>query len=437
MAAAVAEPPSSAKEDDLPSPSSSSSPSPSPSPLASPTQSPSLAGAAASAAADMNPNGGSSPDHDPCSPTKSDPASDPPPPAAIHGRLPPSQAAFPAASATRRLPPPCWTQEETDALIQSYRHKWYALRRGNLRASHWEEVAEAVARGCRHLYTASAGANSPKTAVQCRHKMEKLRKRYRSEKRRPHRTSWVHFREMDAMEMGTQPGGGGGGAPTTAPRSKAVVAAAPIPDAYSDDDQDDESDDDDDGEEEEEDEEEDGPKSVGGNPTTRSIHAVMSKENGMAAMGGDPRFQIPKAVRSKAGMPRADDRAKAPNHPFNPKSFHASGSNGFSKGFPGSARKLPPVAEEMRRRLADRRRNEREGSALGEMVAAVRMVGDGFMRVEEMKMEMAREMEKMRMEMELKRTEMIIESQRWIVDAFVKGLTHGQKKKKRAKITPE
>lgn len=55
-----------------------------------------------------------------------------------------------------------------------------------------------------------------------------------------------------------------------------------------------------------------------------------------------------------------------------------------------------------------------------------------MVRVEEMKMEMAREMERMRMEMEMKRTEMIVESQRRIIDAFLaRGLRAGEKKVKR------
>ncbi|KAG2394791.1 uncharacterized protein HKW66_Vig0078340 [Vigna angularis] len=47
-----------------------------------------------------------------------------------------------------------------------------------------------------------------------------------------------------------------------------------------------------------------------------------------------------------------------------------------------------------------------------EMVAAIKVLGDGFVRMEHMKMEMAREMETMRMEMEMKRTEMILEKKK-------------------------
>ncbi|CAA6673724.1 unnamed protein product [Spirodela intermedia] len=296
-------------------------------------------------------------------------------------------------------PPPCWTQEETGALIQAYRQKWYALRRGNLRAPHWEEVADAVASRCRHLY---AAAGSPKTAVQCRHKMEKLRKRYRSEKRRPHRTSWVHFREMDAMEMGTPSGGtGSGGGPTSA--AKGAAPPPPFPENFSGE-EDNDRDGSDEEEEDDDDDDDDGERNGG----------VMS----ILANGGKPiddlRFQVPKVVRTKA------------DHWGNPKSHNAGGSNGCFKGFPGvPERKAAPLAAAavVRKRVEERRRKEREPAALEEVAAA------------EMKMEMAREMEKLRMDMELKRTELVLESQRWIVDAFVKGIWHG--KKKRARVSPD
>ncbi|KAK1413432.1 hypothetical protein QVD17_35205 [Tagetes erecta] len=79
----------------------------------------------------------------------------------------------PTTTTSRRLPPPCWSHDETVALIESYRDKWYSLRRGNLRATHWQDFADGVAARC--------NGGAAKTSIQCRHKMEKLRKRYRSE----------------------------------------------------------------------------------------------------------------------------------------------------------------------------------------------------------------------------------------------------------------
>ncbi|KAG2290144.1 hypothetical protein Bca4012_035108 [Brassica carinata] len=115
---------------------------------------------------------------------------------------PASATSVPAATSkiSRRLPPPCWSLEETVALIDGYRDKWHALSRGNLKANHWEDVAEAVAAAC-------PGVTPRKTAVQCRHKMEKLRQRYRAEIQRARSvpvarfvSSWVHYKRMEAME---------------------------------------------------------------------------------------------------------------------------------------------------------------------------------------------------------------------------------------------
>ncbi|KAJ6704030.1 TRIHELIX TRANSCRIPTION FACTOR ASIL2-LIKE [Salix viminalis] len=95
---------------------------------------------------------------------------------------------------TKRVPPPCWTQEESIALIKAYRDKWYSVNRGHLRVADWEAVAAAV---------------PSKSSLQCRHKIEKLRKRYRAEKQKclkyPGRffSSWDLFPLLDSIEIGS------------------------------------------------------------------------------------------------------------------------------------------------------------------------------------------------------------------------------------------
>lgn len=74
---------------------------------------------------------------------------------------------------------------------------------------------------------------------------------------------------------------------------------------------------------------------------------------------------------------------------------------------------------------------KRERDPVAEMVSAIKVLGDGFVRMEQMKMEMAREIETMRMEMEMKRTEMILGSQQRIVEAFAKAVSEKKKKTKR------
>ncbi|XP_057496668.1 uncharacterized protein LOC130781481, partial [Actinidia eriantha] len=72
-----------------------------------------------------------------------------------------------------------------------------------------------------------------------------------------------------------------------------------------------------------------------------------------------------------------------------------------------------------------------------EMAAAVTALGDGFVRMERMKMEMAREVEAMRMEMESKRTEMILDSQQRIVEVFAKAFLEKRNKKTKRMSSPE
>ncbi|KAE8660717.1 hypothetical protein F3Y22_tig00116951pilonHSYRG00701 [Hibiscus syriacus] len=61
-----------------------------------------------------------------------------------------------------------------------------------------------------------------------------------------------------------------------------------------------------------------------------------------------------------------------------------------------------------------------ERDAVAEMVLAINILGGEFVRMEQMKMEMEKEIETMRMEMEMKRSEMILESQQRILDGSPK-----------------
>ncbi|XP_022145769.1 trihelix transcription factor ASIL1 [Momordica charantia] len=97
-----------------------------------------------------------------------------------------------------------WTHQETLHLIHAYQDKWYALQRGQLRSSQWEEIAANVAARCGY----TGHLHPSKTAVQCRHKMEKLRQRFRAEKRRlSHATAspWPYFDLINNLLRGPLP----------------------------------------------------------------------------------------------------------------------------------------------------------------------------------------------------------------------------------------
>ncbi|KAK3008081.1 hypothetical protein RJ639_013608 [Escallonia herrerae] len=321
-----------------------------------------------------------------------------PSPSSLPGPTPPS------SSSSRRLPPPCWSYEETIALIDAYRDKWYSLRRGNLRSSHWQEVADAV--GDRYPLPSDI---PPKTSVQCRHKMEKLRKRYRAEIQRAasnpksHRcnSSWVHFKRMDLMEKG--------------PASAVTVNSGPV--VADEDDED--GDDEDDGEEQEL----FYPKNV---KSATAVSRISNGTRGSGIVNGPVRIRIP----GRSSMPPPPVVAKVygkfdefssysgkhnPNPNYGSTRVLKNGSVGrYEVGKSGGG-----GGEGVRKRM----------DPVAEMAAAIKVLGDGFVKMERMKMEMAREVEAMRMDMELKRTEMVLDSQQQIVEAFAKACSDRSDKK--------
>ncbi|XP_078429684.1 uncharacterized protein LOC144701793 [Wolffia australiana] len=91
-----------------------------------------------------------------------------------------------------------WLDQETFFLIDAYEERWYALNRGQLKAHQWEEVAHGVASRLRL-------PRAPKSGTQCRHKIEKLRQRFRAERLRPSPSSWPFFHRMARLDLGPSP----------------------------------------------------------------------------------------------------------------------------------------------------------------------------------------------------------------------------------------
>ncbi|XP_017624673.1 uncharacterized protein LOC108468295 [Gossypium arboreum] len=104
-----------------------------------------------------------------------------------------------SATATQRVAPPCWSKEESLVLIEAYKEKWFALRCQNLKASDWGAVSAAV--------SSASGPETMKSSVQYRHKIEKLRQRFRAEKQRSLKnpgkfsSSWDLFPLLDCMNF--------------------------------------------------------------------------------------------------------------------------------------------------------------------------------------------------------------------------------------------
>ncbi|KAL1565938.1 trihelix transcription factor ASIL2-like [Salvia divinorum] len=344
----------------------------------------------------------------------------------------------------RRFPPPCWTQEETLVLIEAYRERWYALRRGYLRTADWDAVAAAVASRC-----GAGGAAPVKTSAQCRHKIEKLRQRYRAERQRAaafpqhpggrYFSSWFFFENMDAMENGTAPpaivqkheDSGDGSARLKSLLDQNIVklklksknsAESGFADGVK-------------------------PKRFNSGTQIPIDYSEIPEENishehDLASYGS--RSQPIAAIPKSSFKSRSKNSGKIFNisDGFNHQLFQAKLDN-----FDSMRNRQSPNGEFWMRVPANHNNNnnissnkfasaiggggaKRSRSAVEEIVASIKTLGEGFVRMENAKMEMAREMEAARMEMEMKRNEMMLESQKQIVDAFLKGLLELKNSKK-------
>ncbi|TKY66766.1 Trihelix transcription factor ASIL2 [Spatholobus suberectus] len=122
----------------------------------------------------------------------------------------PPSAIVPAAP----RPPPsfpgredCWSEDATFTLIDAWGERYLELNRGNLRQKHWQEVAGAV--NSRHV--SAAGKKPFRTDVQCKNRIDTLKKKYKIEKARVsdsdggYRSPWPFFPRLDALIGDTFP----------------------------------------------------------------------------------------------------------------------------------------------------------------------------------------------------------------------------------------
>ncbi|KAG9153466.1 hypothetical protein Leryth_018729 [Lithospermum erythrorhizon] len=333
----------------------------------------------------------------------------PPPPTTTHLRLsthpPPCNQPPPTTttiSPPKKPQPLPWTNQETINLIQSYQQKWYSLKRGQLKASQWEEVAISVASRC--------GFNEPtKTATQCRHKMEKLRKRYRAERVKPYPNSWQYFQLMDNMERGPFPLSAVAQPLKMVPEGRIRVSSLGEFDRDNGDDSDD---------------------NEFGNGVddirkikSKSINNILRggmgavygrndcNENGSNGGGGGIYIgngrRIPVFGGNERGMMNKAIRESSMMNSGKRKLGYEDSDDGEDD-------------DEDQDVDVDGDGDDEKGASDGgkELAAEIRGFAERFMRVEKMKIEMMRETERYRMEMERRRMEMIVDSQRKIVDSI-------------------
>lgn len=84
-----------------------------------------------------------------------------------------------------------WSEEATETLIQAWGHRYLKLNFGNLRQIDWKEVAAAV--------NSSHGDGRTKTEIQCKNRIDTLKKKYKTEKARLSPSAWRFFDRFDVL----------------------------------------------------------------------------------------------------------------------------------------------------------------------------------------------------------------------------------------------
>uniref|UniRef100_A0A0D9ZLB6 Myb/SANT-like DNA-binding domain-containing protein n=1 Tax=Oryza glumipatula TaxID=40148 RepID=A0A0D9ZLB6_9ORYZ len=114
-----------------------------------------------------------------------------------------------------------WSEGATAALIDAWGERFVALGRGSLRHPQWQEVADAVS--SREGY-----AKAPKSDVQCKNRIDTLKKKYKIERAKP-ASSWQFFGRLDdllAPTFNQKPSGNGGGGVGASVNGRNPVPAA-------------------------------------------------------------------------------------------------------------------------------------------------------------------------------------------------------------------
>ncbi|KAI3757831.1 hypothetical protein L6452_05374 [Arctium lappa] len=86
----------------------------------------------------------------------------------------------------------CWSEAGTQTLIESWGDRYLQLNRGNLRQKDWKDVAQAVNANRDEL-------KPPRTDVQCKNRIDTLKKKYKLEKSKPTPSKWPFFHRLDDL----------------------------------------------------------------------------------------------------------------------------------------------------------------------------------------------------------------------------------------------
>lgn len=91
----------------------------------------------------------------------------------------------------------CWSEGETSMLVDAWGDRYLELNRGNLRQKQWQEVADAV------NSRPGGGRRPPRTDVQCKNRIDTLKKKYKIEKGKivdgAFSSQWPFYSRLDML----------------------------------------------------------------------------------------------------------------------------------------------------------------------------------------------------------------------------------------------
>ncbi|CAN4102411.1 unnamed protein product [Withania somnifera] len=86
----------------------------------------------------------------------------------------------------------CWSEGATETLIEAWGDRFLRLDRGNLRQKDWKEVADSV-------NSRQNGVKPQRTDVQCKNRIDTLKKKYKLEKTKSTPSKWPFYNRLDYL----------------------------------------------------------------------------------------------------------------------------------------------------------------------------------------------------------------------------------------------
>ncbi|CAN1172942.1 Trihelix transcription factor ENAP2 [Linum perenne] len=87
----------------------------------------------------------------------------------------------------------CWSEGATESLVEAWGDRYVSVKNGTLRQKDWKEVADAVNE------RRTAAGKPPRTDIQCKNRIDTLKKKYKVEKAKPPPSKWQFFRRLDSL----------------------------------------------------------------------------------------------------------------------------------------------------------------------------------------------------------------------------------------------